>query len=262
MEFEILNKIVRQIKVSHPLVNEFKFKLQFLLRKFNKKPHEDHLFFLSYLKLPKPEKEYTFIDIGANRGQTIQSVLNLKNFKLISFEPLKNLSDRLTQRYKKNNNVTIFNNALANIEEKMPVYIPYYNNVAFDGLCSLNEKEALKFFDVKRFIFFDENLLEIRKSIVNVSKLDSFDINCDFLKADVQGQELNTLKGSVETIKRCEPFIILERPSLDKEVAFLQNFNYSPYVFKNGKFKKEFKSYNVIFMMNKHRKLFDKSLFE
>ena len=69
-----LKKIVRQIKVIHPSINEFKYDLQFFFRKLFNISHEDHLYFLKKIKLSKKEKEYIFIDIGANRGQTIQSV--------------------------------------------------------------------------------------------------------------------------------------------------------------------------------------------
>ena len=35
--------------------------------------------------------------------------------------------------------------------------------------------------------------------------------NVDVLKIDVEGEELNVMKGAVETIKKCAPVIVIER---------------------------------------------------
>lgn len=257
---DLLNKIVRQIKVIHPSINEFKYDLQFFFRDIFKIPHEDHLYFLKLIKLSKPENEYIFIDIGANRGQTIQSVSMLRKFNIVSFEPLTYLYKKIKKKYK-GYNINPFCYGLSNKESTALIYTPFYNNVPFYGLSSLSKKESLYFFKKDRFLFFKKSLLKVKRSEIKIKKLDSFNLKCDFLKADVQGNEINTIKGAYETITESEPIIILERPSEDLEVAFLKDLGYSPFIFKKDNFYKGFNSYNVIFMKNHHKRMFNKANF-
>ena len=256
-----LKKIVRQIKVIHPSINELKYDLQFFFRKLFNISHEDHLYFLKKIKLSKKEKEYIFIDIGANRGQTIQSVRMLRKFTMISFEPISYLYKKIIKKYK-NNDIKAFCFGLSNKESIECIHTPFYNKVPFYGLSSLSREETLNFFKEDRFLFFNSGLLKVKKFQIHIKTLDSFNLDCDFLKADVQGNELNTIKGAIETIKKSQPFIILERPSKDLEVEFLKQFGYKPYIFEKGIFSKGFNSYNVIFMKEKHKKMFNKKLFQ
>ena len=258
---DFLKKIVRQIKVIHPLINEFKYELQFFFRQVFKISHEDHLYFLKKIKLSKPEQEYIFIDIGANRGQTIQSVRMLKKFKIISFEPISFLYKKIIKKYKCDY-LNTFCFGLSNKESIEYIHTPFYNKVPFYGLSSLSREESLNFFKEDRFLFFNSRLLKVKRLQIKIKTLDSFNLDCDFLKADVQGNELNTIKGAIETIKKSQPFIILERPSKDLEVEFLKQFGYKPYIFEKGIFYRGFNSYNVIFMKEKHKKMFNKNLFQ
>lgn len=44
---------------------------------------------------------------------------------------------------------------------------------------------------------------------------------CDFLKIDVEGMELNVLKGAAQTIKKCRPIIYMEADRPEKKDALL-----------------------------------------
>jgi len=129
-------------------------------------------------------------------------------------------------------------------------------------LSSLSRKESVNFFKEDRFLFFNSSLLKVKRFQIKIKTLDSFNLDCDFLKADVQGNEINTMKGAYETIKKSQPIIILERPNEDLEVEFLNKLGYKPYIFEKGIFYKGFNSYNVIFMKEKHKKMFNKKIFQ
>ena len=65
---------------------------------------------------------------------------------------------------------------------------------------------------------------------VEVKTLDSFNYtNVSLIKLDVEGYELEVLKGAVDTIKRCQPIIYLEADRKDKLPGlktFLESINY------------------------------------
>ena len=57
---------------------------------------------------------------------------------------------------------------------------------------------------------FDWNEIE-----VDVERLDDYSLNPDFIKIDVEGAELMVLLGAEDTIKRCQPGILVEYTSLN-----------------------------------------------
>jgi hypothetical protein len=45
--------------------------------------------------------------------------------------------------------------------------------------------------------------------------------NCDFMKVDVEGMELEVLKGAAETIARTQPFLYVENDRVTNQVALI-----------------------------------------
>lgn len=63
-------------------------------------------FYRSAVTLKKP----VIVDVGANKGQTVDFFLKLyPNATIYSFEPNKKLYNKLADKYSKHNNVTVFN---------------------------------------------------------------------------------------------------------------------------------------------------------
>jgi len=59
---------------------------------------------------------------------------------------------------------------------------------------------------------------------VQIATLDSFVIpQCRLLKIDVEGMELEVLKGATETIQRCQPILYIENDRKDKANALIQH---------------------------------------
>jgi FkbM family methyltransferase len=264
MNIQFLNKVVRQVKVLHPSINELKFSAQFLIRKILKRPHENHLYMLNKLRLDKADNEYLFVDIGANRGQTIQSVRCLRDFQLLSIEPLPFLVDKIRERYGSDISIKILNKAVGNQEGVLDIYVPICNSVYFDGLASLDPDYAKSFFEEEdKFFSLDKNKLKLNQFKVEIIVLDDLDIQPDFLKADVQGAEMAVLEGARKTISKSEPIIILEEPELNKEVDFLKQFQYLPYIYSKDRFYPGYENDdNVIFLKEKHKSMFSSHCFQ
>ena len=65
---------------------------------------------------------------------------------------------------------------------------------------------------------------------VEIKTLDSFDLdNIGFIKIDVEENELNVLKGSVETLKKSNyPKILYKSNTVNKKLfTFIRNLNYN-----------------------------------
>jgi FkbM family methyltransferase len=134
-----------------------------------------------------------YLDIGTNIGYHARGVQMRSGAKVIAFEP-----------HPKHFAVAAYNC------QNLPIVV--YNTAlgAKQGTLTITDFEA------------DEvmNYGEVRATSegveVNVSKLDDFKLkDCTLMKIDVEGQELNVLKGAARTIKKFNPVIFYEAQELD-----------------------------------------------
>lgn len=49
-----------------------------------------------------------------------------------------------------------------------------------------------------------------RHTMVTLDELDEFEIDCDFLKLDIEGYELHALRGARRLLMRCKPVVLIE----------------------------------------------------
>lgn len=135
------------------------------------------------------------LDIGANIG-TWSIPLAVKNRKIYSFEPFDSSFYALCGNIFKNNKesqVYPRHSALTdNIDKKTTIMLPESVNV---GGCKLIESE--------------DSAQKINRYVLET--LDSFKFDkIDLIKLDVEGHELNVLKGGEQTILKCKPVILFE----------------------------------------------------
>lgn len=121
------------------------------------------------------------IDVGANKGDySDEMIKNYPNAKIYIFEPQKYLYDKLNEKYKKNNNIKIYNIALDKTENEALLI------KGFDG-----DGEASIY--LRKYLKNDKNFQEK----ILCKRLDQIITNqkIDFIKVDVEGNEMNVLKG-------------------------------------------------------------------
>tara|TARA_B100000575_G_C23057312_1_gene608677 strand:+ start:213 stop:959 length:747 start_codon:yes stop_codon:yes gene_type:complete len=139
-----------------------------------------------------------FIQVGAHIGQQVDSFLKIKNKNIYLFEPNKQALAELN-RYKNETNVKIYNFALGNINTKLELHISSNKK----GVSSSFLKPDLhkKYFPEVKF----EN-----KELVEIKKFSSLkNIIANFLVIDVQGYEIEVLKGFEDKIENID-FIFSE----------------------------------------------------
>jgi FkbM family methyltransferase len=187
------------------------------------------------------------VDVGANRGDTIQAIqMRTKNVKVMAFEPNPLVFSRLSKVYKGDSAVTLFNFGLADKDEIIHLNIPFYKKFMFDGLASFIPDAALGWLKTRIF-FYNEKHLSLRQIECCLTRLDRFEIKPSFIKIDVQGFEYQVLLGAKETLRECRPIVLIETPTAEAR-QFMQDQDYLPYYFRKNKLHPGFGELNTFYI--------------
>lgn len=170
---------------------------------------------LEYIKDNFYEYNFTFVDVGANIGN--HSIFFAKYFKnVVSFEPSKFNFALLKLNVGKLSNVELFNYGCSNENKNsklyfnrnsysgMSIYPPSFEDSKKRNLEHLHDEiydQALSETEIIQLIKLDDLIYEKYKKI-------------SLIKFDVEGEELNCLKGASKIIKRDSPLILFEEWSL------------------------------------------------
>ena len=161
---------------------------------------------INYLK--KLNLKY-FIDVGAHKGEFLSYILSLNYKKIYCFEPQKKVFKVLYKNFKNIKNIQLFNLGLAHKNSK----ITFYEN-KLTSTSTFSRSKNTPFSKIKNLILNSKNSY-IDKYPINVRTLDEIFINKKifniFLKIDVEGFELNVLKGAKKTLSKKVKFILIER---------------------------------------------------
>jgi FkbM family methyltransferase len=249
-----MKKYLRAIQTLFPYLEDTRFLLTSRVMKFRKIPHEKDFLVLERFK---PNPGQVFIDVGADRGMTILSILLFPHItnRIIGFEPNPLVFNKLeNSRFIRNNRVKAYRLGLSNSNEELTLYIPFYRKWMFDGLASF-DYESAKNWLTHRLWRFNPDKLSIKEVKCQVRKLDDFDFNPYFIKIDVQGYELNVLKGAEKTIKAHRPILLIECVTPDI-VQFLEQYGYLSFFYSKGRLSKGIGNPNTFCMtMEKYTEL-------
>jgi FkbM family methyltransferase len=149
------------------------------------------------LDLKELQKKYNaeikgVIHIGAHTGEEHSTYIDIGINKLVYFEPLPHIFEKLVSNVK-DSNVIFHNCALGNDNTKIGMYVEKNDRYG----CSSILKPSKNY---DRVPFLDE------KVFVDMKKLDTFNFGKEFnmLNIDVQGYELEVLKGSTKTLENID----------------------------------------------------------
>jgi FkbM family methyltransferase len=135
------------------------------------------------------------IDVGASRGELLAHMVRLAPLgQHIAFEPLPEFHRALTKKFPR---VQVHQLALSDSAGRS-IFQHVVSNPAYSG------------FKRRAYPNSEERVEEIE---VNTARLDDVidpELPVRFVKIDVEGGELLVLRGSVDTIRRHQPFIVFE----------------------------------------------------
>ncbi len=143
--------------------------------------------------LIKNKRALNIFDVGANEGGYVDllfKVFKKNEIKIYSFEPSKNVFEKLKLKFAKETMVNTFNLGLGVKNEKLTLY----KTEKYSGMSSVFQRQLTHF-----------NLEMNEKEEIEIDTIDNFcSMNkieeIGFLKIDVEGNELNVLKGASKMI--------------------------------------------------------------
>jgi len=195
------------------------------------------IFFIIKLKWDKKEKDFlklfelikddgVVLDIGANiGGMTTHFARNLKNSVVYAFEPVNynvNTLNKIVSLFKLSN-VKIMNVALSDVDTMLHMVMPVVRSVKKQGLTRVKNGHYIE----------GEEFVVPGIRLDKIEDLANLDKKITAIKIDVEGYELNVLKGAFNTLKKHKPIIYCELwPGEQRAntIEYLKAFKYTPKV--------------------------------
>lgn len=156
------------------------------------------------------------IHIGGHYGEEISDYLNCGIQDIAVFEPLSENFDRLQENVQNlNANISGFQLALGSKEMKVEMYV------------SSNEAQSSSILKPKKHLTQYDWVTFDKTELVDVKTLDSFGFTAyNFINMDVQGYELEVLKGGIETLKYIDyVYCEVNRDELYENNAYIQEID-------------------------------------
>jgi FkbM family methyltransferase len=155
----------------------------------------------------------TAVDIGANVG-TYTYRLSKRFQRVVAFE----INERITEaiRQYRPSNVELIHCGLSSHAGRAQFYVPVSGGVELAGWASLSREN---FPGAEQVVAYETEL----------KPLDEFALaDVDFMKIDVEGHEVEVLKGAAETIARSRPMVLVElkKEHVQEVNEWFLNFDY------------------------------------
>jgi FkbM family methyltransferase len=232
-----LRKLIRTAQSYLYFLKGAKDRYYYHSRKLLSQPHEREFKALRFIP---DDLAGCYLDIGANQGQSIESIKLVKpKARVYSFEANPLLVEKLNARYGQREGITIRPYGLADEDSARTLFVPIYRKFVYDGEASFDRESAGLPFSSESLYLFSPRKLQLKEVVCTLRRLDSQELDPIFIKIDVQGYEPKVLAGGAATIKKFEPVLMIEafhgNPELD---AMLRPLGYEPYLFDETGFYK------------------------
>jgi FkbM family methyltransferase len=247
-----LYPILRAVQSYVPFARRAKFELYVRSTRYFGFKIDDDFRLLSHL-----DSVGLAIDIGGNWGQSIEALRwTCRPQRIVCVEPNPYLSGILRSRYKAQPEITILENAISDAPGEHQLFVPRYRGFVYDGLASLDKATAWEWLNEDSVAGFDRTKLTIEQHKVNIITLDSLNLRPDIVKIDVQGYELQVLKGGVETFTRWQPITIVEKPP-SPIISLLADYGLLPFRYHAGRLTKgDTNGLNTVFLGSRDQERF------
>ena len=141
------------------------------------------------------EDESTFIDVGSHKGEVLELALKIsKKGKHFAFEPIPNLFHKLNDKY--GSKCEVLNYGLSD-QKKQSSFQHVTTNPAYSGIKMRTYPK-------------DEQVETIQIQLDTLDNQLKQHDRVDMIKIDVEGAELEVLRGAKKIIEKFHPIIVFE----------------------------------------------------
>lgn len=138
------------------------------------------------------------VDVGCHKGEIMDWFIQRSpKGKHWGFEPIPSMYEKLVIKYKNHQNITIYPFALSDTNGTTTFNL-VLTNPAYSGMVKRNYDHANE-----KDQTIEVEMRTLDDLMANVDKI-------DLIKIDVEGAELQVLKGAVNTLQRTKPTVIFE----------------------------------------------------
>lgn len=200
-----------------------------LLRLVLRRPHEpDFAAFALFAG-----RRGIFLDVGANVGQSATSFRAVdRTTQILSIEanPLLEPDLRFVKRFMRRFDFRIC--AASDVADRLTLHVPLYRGLPITGEASLDRAMTRDLYWLRQQHVADaRGEVSLRAVDVHSMRLDDLHVVPAFVKLDVQGYELQALKGLGATLAAHRPVILVERTAVGGVTEFLGAIGYRPFAY-------------------------------
>ena len=196
-------------------------------------PHERDYY--AFRILARGRQTGLFLDVGANRGHSARGFAKLvPGWRVLSIEanplherPLRALaasSDRFSYRIAA---------ADATSGKTCELFVPSYRSVILHSAAATSEFEARD--AVEKWLPRHAARVTYARVRSETVRIDDLDVTPDIIKCDIQGKELDALRGARRTLETASPDVLVEILAGQEQILdFMTSLGYSAFGYRHG----------------------------
>ncbi len=153
-----MKKYLRYLQTYVPFLHDWRFNLKIRRILRSKVPHDPDFWYLRQLSCPADRPD--LLDIGANRGEALASILALgpAEAQIHAFEPNPLVCEKLRHQLGHYDRVEIHHAGLGSQQGNLELHVPVYRNWHFDGLASFIPEAGADWLRARMWRFREKHL--------------------------------------------------------------------------------------------------------
>lgn len=196
-------------------------------------PHE--VDYHGFTQLAKGRRRGLILDLGANQGHSARAFVKLvPGWEVFSVEPNPLHEPRLRRFAERCDRYRYRLAAIDSVSGRScTLFVPIYRNIPLHSAAAVTLENARGAIEDS----FPRQASDVRYREVTVSTVtvDDLGVSPQIIKLDVQGKELDALKGATRTLAAASPDLLIELVTGEDELlAYLTALDYRPFAYHHA----------------------------